>query len=90
MLGPEERVTTEEAFRAITIDATPAKRKENEIGSIEIGKIANFTVFEENPLTADPKELKELAIWVLFSKGKSTRFLRIVKEWSWHWKSRNK
>jgi predicted amidohydrolase YtcJ len=63
VLGPEEKVTIEEAFRAVTIDAAHALRKENEMGSIDIGKRANFTVFERNPIEADPKELKDLAIW---------------------------
>jgi hypothetical protein len=63
VLGPQEKVTSEEAFRAITIDAAHAMRKENEIGSIDIGKKANFTVFEENPITANPKKLKDLKIW---------------------------
>ncbi len=30
-----------------------------------IGKKANFTVFEENPITADPKILKDLAAYFL-------------------------
>ncbi len=71
VLGPEERVTTEEAFRAITIDAAHAMRQENEIGSIDIGKRANFTVFEENPIEADPKTLKDLAIWGTVFEGKA-------------------
>ena len=71
VLGPEERVATEEAFRAITIDAAHAMREENEIGSIDIGKKANFTVFEENPLTTDPKMLKDLAIWGTVFEGKA-------------------
>lgn len=71
VLGPEEKVTSEEAFRAITIEAAHAMRKENEIGSIDIGKKANFTVFEENPITADPKTLKDLAIWGTVFEGKA-------------------
>jgi predicted amidohydrolase YtcJ len=62
VLGPEERIETKEAFQAVTLEAAHALRKENEIGSIEIGKKANFTVFEENPVTADPATLKDLAI----------------------------
>jgi predicted amidohydrolase YtcJ len=62
-LGPEEKVRVEEAFRAITIDAAHALRKENEMGSIDIGKRANFTVFERNPIEAGPQDLKDLAIW---------------------------
>jgi predicted amidohydrolase YtcJ len=71
VMGPEEKVTSEEAFRAITIEAAHAMRKENEIGSIDIGKKANFTVFEENPIKADPKRLKDLAIWGTVFEGKA-------------------
>ena len=71
VLGPEEKITTEEAFKAITIEAAHAMREENEIGSIDIGKKANFTVFEENPLKADPKKLKDLIIWGTVFEGKA-------------------
>jgi hypothetical protein len=70
VLGPQEKVSPEEAFRAITIEAAHALRKENEMGSIEIGKRANFTVFEENPIAADPKMLNDLAIWGTVFEGK--------------------
>jgi predicted amidohydrolase YtcJ len=69
VLGPQERVTTEEAFRAVTIDAAHAMRKENEIGSVDIGKKANFTVFDENPIKANRKRLKELPIWGTVFEG---------------------
>ena len=70
VLGPQEKVTIEEAFRAVTIDAAQGMRKEQEMGSIDVGKKANFTVFEENPLKADPKTLKDLAIWGTVFEGK--------------------
>lgn len=69
VLGKEERVTIEEAFKAITIDAAYAMQKENEIGSIDIGKKANFTVFEVNPIKAKPETLKDLAIWGTVFEG---------------------
>ncbi|UZJ40226.1 amidohydrolase [Prosthecochloris sp. SCSIO W1101] len=69
VLGPQEKVTTEEAFRALTIDAAYALRKEKEMGSIDVGKKANFTVFEENPIKADPMKLKDLAIWGTVFEG---------------------
>jgi len=71
VLGPQEKVTSEEALRAITIDAAHAIRKENQMGSIDIGKNANFTVFEENPLKVDPKSLKDLTIWGTVFEGKA-------------------
>jgi len=71
VLGRQEKVTPEEAFRAITIDAAYAMRKENEMGSIDIGKKANFTVFEKNPITANRKKLKDLTIWGTVFEGKA-------------------
>lgn len=69
VLGPQEKVTPEEAFRAITIEAAHAMRQENEMGSIDIGKKANFTIFDENPITADPETLHALAIWGTVFEG---------------------
>ncbi len=79
ILGAQEKVSPEEAFRAVTIDAAHAMRRENEIGSIDIGKKANFTVFKENPITADPKTLKDLAIWGTVFEGKTYPIKKISK-----------
>lgn len=94
VLGPQEKVTVEEAFKAVTIDAAHAMRKENEIGSIDIGKKANFTIFDENPLKADELELKDLEIWgtvyegEVFPIGKQSKGMgmlpKALKEYSEH------
>ncbi len=70
VLGPRERITPEEAFRAVTIDAAWAMGKEKEMGSIDIGKKANFTVFEEDPLAIEPGKLKDLAPVATVFEGK--------------------
>ena len=61
--GPQERVTVEQALRAITIEAAHSWQKETEIGSIASGKIANFTVLEEDPYAVPPETLKDVPIW---------------------------
>ena len=60
--GPGQRVTVEEALRAVTIGAAHSWRKEHELGSIEVGKIANFTVVDANPLDVEPMRLDEIAV----------------------------
>ena len=40
----------EQALRAVTIDAAWSLGLEDEIGSIEVGKRANFTIVGVNPL----------------------------------------
>jgi predicted amidohydrolase YtcJ len=49
VLGPDERITVEQALRAVTLDAAYAIHMEDEIGSISPGKVADFTVLEQDP-----------------------------------------
>jgi len=37
--------------------------------SISIGKVANFTVLDKNPLTIDPQEIKNIKAQGTFSRG---------------------
>ncbi|UCF47966.1 MAG: amidohydrolase [Myxococcales bacterium] len=52
-LGPEERVTVEQALRAMTSDAAWQLRLEEQIGSIEPGKLADLVILSANPLDYD-------------------------------------
>jgi predicted amidohydrolase YtcJ len=70
VLGPDERVTVEQALRAITIDAAYAIRMEDEIGSIEAGKVADFTVLEQDPYAVPAAQLKDIPIWGTVFEGK--------------------
>ncbi len=47
---PSERLSAEQALRAVTIEAAWSLGLEDEIGSIEIGKRANFTILAANPM----------------------------------------
>ena len=51
--GPEQRINLHEALRAVTIEAARSWRRENDLGSIEVGKLANMTVLDEDPYDAD-------------------------------------
>jgi predicted amidohydrolase YtcJ len=50
VLGPEQRLTREQSLRAMTIDAAWQSHLEHELGSIEVGKLADFVVLSDNPL----------------------------------------
>lgn len=67
--GPEQRLTVEQALRAVTIDAAYSLEMENDVGSIEPGKLANFTVLEADPLAADPATIKDIGIWGTVTEG---------------------
>lgn len=47
---PSERLTAEQALRAVTLEAAWSLGLEDEIGSIEVGKRANFTILGANPM----------------------------------------
>ncbi len=67
--GPEERVSLDAALRAITIDAAWVMRKENEIGSIRAGKLADFAVLEQDPYEVGTEGLKDISIWGTVFEG---------------------
>jgi len=70
LMAPEERVSVEQALRAITIDAAFVLRMENEIGSIVAGKRADFTVLEQNPYEVPASQLKDIGIWGTVFEGR--------------------
>jgi predicted amidohydrolase YtcJ len=50
VLGPEERISVEQALRTMTSDAAWQLRMEDQVGSIEPGKQADLVILSENPL----------------------------------------
>ena len=50
-------MTIEEAVRGFTIWAARAAFRDQVLGSIEIGKLAGFTVLDKDILSAPPREI---------------------------------
>lgn len=69
VIGPEQRITPLQALKAVTIDAAYSLQQEKQIGSIEVGKLANLTVLEENPLSVDPKLIKDIKVVATVHEG---------------------
>ncbi len=63
VLAPEERLTVETALRGITIEAARAIQQHDSIGSIEVGKLADFTVLEQDPYVVPAEQLRDIPIW---------------------------
>lgn len=61
--APGERIGVDRAMRAITIDAAHVLRRDSELGSIEAGKLADFTILDDDPYEVDPMALRDIGIW---------------------------
>ncbi len=60
--GPEQRIGLHDALRAVTIEAAYSWNREEELGSIKVGKIANLTVLDEDPYEADTFRIGKIPI----------------------------
>jgi predicted amidohydrolase YtcJ len=70
--GENQKLSLELALRAITIEAARSLGLENEIGSIEVGKKADFTILERDPHDVPPHEIKDIPIWGTVLEGQPT------------------
>ncbi|MBL8821648.1 MAG: amidohydrolase [Planctomycetia bacterium] len=68
--GENQRVSREGALRAVTIDAAYSLKSEKELGSIVSGKLANFTILDENPVTCDATKIKDIKVWGTVHEGR--------------------
>ncbi|HVS31925.1 MAG TPA: amidohydrolase [Thermoanaerobaculia bacterium] len=63
---PEDRLTLAEAIRGFTLDAAYAAFEEGSRGTIERGKLADFTVVEGNPWAMNPDDLYKVRVkWTI-------------------------
>jgi hypothetical protein len=68
--GPEQCISREEAIRTYTIGGAWQDHMENIKGSIEIGKLADFCVLDEDILTVDPHQIKDIRTMMTIVGGK--------------------
>jgi predicted amidohydrolase YtcJ len=67
---PEEKMTREQALRSYTLDAAYGAFQEKIKGSIEPGKLADFTVFSQDLMTVAEEELLKTSVEMTIVDGK--------------------
>lgn len=65
----KDALTREEVLKGMTIWAAFANFEENEKGSIEVGKFADFTVLDKDIMNVDEKELPNTKVLATFING---------------------
>ena len=69
LLGLIKELVKIEALKAVTINAAYILRLEKMYGSIEVGKYANFTALNQNPLMIKDNQIKDIEILGTVLKG---------------------
>lgn len=68
--GEAQRISVPEALYAITMGAAITMKMDDRIGSIEVGKRADFAVLEDDPTEASAESLKDVRVWGTVQGGR--------------------
>jgi hypothetical protein len=71
VFAPTERLTLDQAIRAVTIDAAYMINMEATLGSIEAGKLADFAVLDKDPYEVGVEGLRDIKVWGTVFEGRA-------------------
>lgn len=71
VLGADERLTPEEALKAVTLWGAWQHFEEDEKGSITTGKRADLVILSDNPLTIDSMRINEIQVMATIKDGET-------------------
>ena len=67
----ENALTREETLKGMTIQAAYSNFEEDEKGSIEVGKFADFIILDKDIMTVDASEIPKIKVVNTFIDGKA-------------------
>lgn len=70
VLRPDLALSLDGALRGITIEAAYSWGMEDSLGSIEVGKVANFTILDQDPYKVDVNTLKDIPVYATVFESK--------------------
>ena len=68
-VSQDQRIDVFTAMKAITLNAARTLNLEDKIGSIKVGKTANFTLLAENPFKVDKMHIKDIKVAGVVFRG---------------------
>ncbi len=71
VLGPDHRVSPLVGLKAQTIWAAYQNFEEKSKGSIEVGKLADLVLLDQNPMTIDPLKISGIKVLETIKEGKT-------------------
>jgi len=70
VLGPDERVSVDDAIRAVTINAAYEMFSDDKLGSLEVGKQADLVVLSANPRKTPVEQIRNIQVKETWIDGK--------------------
>lgn len=74
VIGPEQRITVDEAIRGITINGAYEVMADDKIGSLEVGKQADLVVLAKNPRTTPADQIRNIQVKETWIDGKQVNW----------------
>lgn len=68
--GPDQKVSLDDALKAHTVNAAFQLKRDDEIGSIEVGKFADFTQLSADLYAVDPSSIDQVKVQGTWLAGK--------------------
>ena len=62
VIGEQQHISREEAIKIFTMHGALALKMENDIGSIESGKLADLIIVDKNPLECDEDDIRDISV----------------------------
>ena len=66
-INANQKVSINDALKAVTIDAAYQLKMDDKIGSIQEGKYADFAIVNQNPMKTDAYKIRDIEVnetWV--------------------------
>ena len=70
-LGEGQKISVEDALKAITINGAYQYFEEASKGSLEPGKLADLVILSDNPINADPVEIRNIKVIETIKEGQT-------------------
>lgn len=70
VLNPAERISVEQAIRAVTWDAAWQLGSDHEVGSLEAGKLADLVILETDPRQVPVEAIKDIRVLETWMDGR--------------------
>lgn len=71
VIGEDQRLTPYEGLKAITINAAYQHKQEHLKGSIKVGKLADFVILADNPLSVAADKIKDILVLETIKEGET-------------------